>query len=347
MSDEELFRGFRERWPHPSPMWNMLWSPVGFFSDSTFEENIERLLPSGDIRDRVKEFFEGKRWHISELSEECREKFEFFMLDYRSGACFMHSRQVDDYALRVLNINLRKKMPERDNSVLMNDTLFEWSDTIEKAREFVNEEIPTGADMVMYLLFKCSTDHEFICEPDPINVYFHGEDVEYYRHFNYIMMYHYHLGQDEEIPLLVALSMEGNLGFLAHKWTTYSIEGAIEYVESELSCMRDILLVASDDEYIEAISEDLSLLEKSLNALKSLDDSWSVSGMRIGISNNSYPKDDELIKEIEYMEKSIRKKCKCGRDSANDCEWKKCKECCQGCHRHKKKKPSRKKKDNK
>ena len=339
MSDEELFRGFREKWPHPSPLWNMLWSPDGFLSDSTFDKNINRLLPSGDIRDRVKEFFEGKRWHISELSEECREKFEFFMLDYRSGACFVHSRQVDDYALRVLNINLGKKMPERDNSVLMNDTLFEWSDTIEKAREFVNEEIPTGADMVMYLLFKCSTDHEFICEPDPINVYFHGEDAEYYRYINYEPYL-----EIDKISLLVALSIEGDTRFLAHKWTTYSIDRAIEYVELEL---YDPYICRVNDKYIKKIS----LLEKSLNALKSLDNSWSVSGMRIGISNNSYPEDDALIKEIEYMEKSIRKKCKCGRDSANDCEWKKCKECCQGCPRHKKKKSShtifRKKKDNK
>ena len=337
MSDEELFRGFREIWPHPSPMWNMLWSPVGFFSDSTFEENIDRLLPSGDIRDRVKEFFEGKRWHISELSEECREKFEFFMLDYRSGACFVHSRQVDDYALRVLNINLRKKNRKRYNSVLMNDTLFEWSDTIEKAREFVNEEIPTGADMVMYLLFKCSTADEFICKPDPINVYFHGEDVEYYRHYHRRMMWYI---EEEKIPLLVALSMNGDMRFLAHKWTTYSIDVAIEYVESELSCIKKIYWV--DDEYIQKLSKEIPLLEKSLNALKSLDNSWSVSEMRVGISNTSYHEDDALIKEIEYMdksiEKSIRKKCKCGRDSANDCKWKKCNECCEGCPRHKKKK---------
>ena len=257
------------------------------------------------------------------------------MLDYRSGACFVHSRQVDDYALRVLNINLGKKMPERDNSVLMNDTLFEWSDTIEKAREFVNEEIPTGADMVMYLLFKCSTDHEFICEPDPINVYFHGEDAEYYKYFNYEPYL-----EIDKISLLEALSMEGDTRFLAHKWTAYSIDKAIKYVELEL---HYIYIWHVDDKYIKKVS----LLEKSLNALKSLDNSWSVSGMRIGISNNSYPEDDVLIKEIEYMEKSIRKKCKCGRDSANDCEWKKCKECCQGCPRHKKKKPSRKKKDNK
>ena len=343
MSDEELFRGFRERWPHPSPMWNMLWSPDGFFSDSTFEENIDRLLPSGEIRDRVKEFFDGKRWHISELSEECREKFEFFMLDYRSGACFVHSRQVDDYALRVLNINLGEIIYEWDNSVLTNDTLFDWSDTIEKAREFVKEEIPTGADTVMYLLLKCFDGNDMLpaYEPDPINVYFHGEHVDHYMYKPYdykLQEYEYPwFVSDDGIPLLVALSLGGYKNFLGYKWTTESIDFAIECVESELSFIRDRETIESDCCIF--LRGKISDLEESLNDLKSLDYSWSVPE-RIGMPNNTifYGQDDALITEIEYMEKSL--KCECGQSSAKDCEWKKRGNCCQGCPRDKKRKRS-------
>ena len=352
MSDEELFRGFQEGWPHLSPLWNMLWPPVGFCSDSTFEENIDRLLPRGEIRDRFKQFFEGKRWHISELGEECREKFEFFMLDYRSGACFVHSRQVDDYAFRVLKIDLGAKLPDRGNSVLMNDTAFDWSDTVEKAREFVKEKIPTGADTVMYLLLKCfNSEDGFICLPEPINVYFHGEDVAYYRHLPHSMLEHYrpwYVGQDDEIPLLVALALEENSGFLSQKWTIESINEAVEYIESELSCMKKSYATEEvSDYYQEHLRGEISILEKSLDALESLDDYWSVSE-RIGISERSYPDDDALIKDIEYMEKFLGQQdislmedtCNCGNSPAKDCEWKKCGKCCQGCRRHKKRKRS-------
>jgi len=349
MSEEELFRGFQEGWPHPSPLWKMLWPPIEFFSDSTFEENIDRLLPCGEIRDRFKQFFEGKRWHISELGEDCLEKFEFFMLDYRSGSCFVHSHQVDDYASRVLKIDLDEKLPDRGDSVLANDTKFDWSDTVEKALEFVKEEeIPTGADTVMYLLFKCFNSHdEFMCIPDPINVYFHGEDVEYYRHLPHRMLKNYkpwYVGQDDEIPLLVALAMEGSKEFIYQKWTIECIDYSVEYVESELSCIKkDYVEEGVTDGFFQ---EQMSVLEKSLDDLKSLDDSWSVYD-RIEISNNSFPDDDALIKDIEYMENlmkdtvgqtSITHTCKYGNAPAKDCEWKKCGKCCQGCPRHKKRK---------
>ena len=346
MSDEEIFRGFQKEWRQPSPLWNMLWTPPVFFKGNTFNENLDRLLPHGEIRDRFKEFFQGSRWNISELSEECREKFEFFMLDYRSCACFVHSSQVDDYASRVLKIDM--KLYERSKSVLINETMFDWSDTVEKACEFINDEIPTGADSVMYLLFKCFAEQEdgFLCVPELKNVFFHGEDVKYYKHLphnasGYFMQY-------DEIPLLVSMAIEGCKHFRRHKWTTESIDEAIEYVQLELSCIKKDYEYEDTDIY-DFYKDNISRLEKSLNLLNSLDYSWSVSE-RVGLSNESYHADDELVKEIENMEIYLDQKekssiriinmCKCGNSHAKDCQWKKCGKCCNGCEIHKKRKRS-------
>ena len=344
MSDEEIFRGFQKEWRQPSPLWNMLWTPPVFFKGNTFNENLDRLLPHGEIRDRFKEFFQGSRWHISELSEECREKFEFFMLDYRSCACFVHSSQVDDYASRVLKINL--ELDERSKSVLINETTFDWSDTVEKACEFIKDEIPTGADSVMYLLFKCFAEKEDIsCVPELTNVFFHGEDVKYYRHLPRNSLGYY----TDEVPLLVAMAIDGYTDFHHHKWTTESIDEAIEYVQFELSWFKKDYNYEDTDIY-DFYKDNISRLEKSLNLLNSLDYSWSVSE-RVGLSNESYHADDELIKEIENMEISLGQKeksksiirinmCECGNPHAKDCQWKKCGKCCNGCDRHKKRKRS-------
>lgn len=79
---------------------------------------------------------------------------EFLLMDWRSAACFIHSRQLDTYVRSERHVNLSKILREREKSPLMNDTDFEWADTLERTNKLINGGIPVGADPVMYLLFK-------------------------------------------------------------------------------------------------------------------------------------------------------------------------------------------------
>ena len=272
-SIEQQFNNLRINFPQYVGLWNLLWTPHGFTIDVTFEENISRVLPEGEVRENVLAFLDGKRWDLSELSDECIGKFDFFMMDWRSGICFVRSKQLDQYVEMKFNLDLSGIFTSRKN---LNDTNFEWSDVISKANEFL-DEVPTGADPVMYLLFTVwgEIEEDIYSTPVWYNVLLHGEDACCYYYLPYS---HWGFGvMNDSIPLLVALCIEDMEQITSSKWTRGSIDMAINCIECELSAMDE-----GDDRYIE------ESYRESLEILESLDTSWDVTD-RIGISCDEYP----------------------------------------------------------
>ena len=291
-SIEQQFNNLRINFPQYVGLWNLLWTPHGFTTDVTFEENISRVLPEGEVRENVLAFLDGKRWDLSELSDECIGKFDFFMMDWRSGICFVRSKQLDQYVEMKFNLNLSRIFTSRKN---LNDTNLEWSDVISKANEFL-DEVPTGADPVMYLLFTVWGEiEEEILDSNWYNVLLHGEDVCYYSHFPYKEWNSRH-NPNDNIPILVALCIEDRKEITSSKWTYESIQVAIDYIECELSDMNEED-DRSSDEYIHSLEEMRTPFRKSLEILESLDTSWHVTD-RIGISCYGYP--SSKIKAMDY-----------------------------------------------
>ena len=108
-------------------------------------------------KDVVKQYHDGKRWSLFEkqLTQEEEQILQKNKLDYRDMESFIYSKQVHNYIEKFGNTLLIDwSYEDYYETYLENNTNFEWSNPVSKACEFIEEDIPIGADPVLFLCFK-------------------------------------------------------------------------------------------------------------------------------------------------------------------------------------------------
>lgn len=351
-SEEEMFFESVKN-DHPdTPLWRFLWTPDGF-EYSSFQQNLKRCFPHEELLENTKKYFSGTRWVESEITQECKVLFEYLMLDYRSIPCFLHSRQIEEYAKNNYSIDLCEIFDEWTSSPLRNDTSFDWVDTKKTIMGIIGS-VPVGSDPVLFALYSVLNPcDEVFCTsyPELFNVYFHGEDCEDYRHTPHreYNKTNIHYIRDDFVPILTSMALQGDLDIRNHKWSSHAIDKAVEYIKDELSDMESSLLETDSSEYSKMLLEDTRPLKKGLETLESLDDSWDPEIHRIGKMNTSLVR--KLDTEIQMAESGLKlltgfdasnrrvdiSSCRCGNPFARECDMQLCATCCPGCARHTKK----------
>lgn len=226
--DEELYKSFRKQ-NIDTPLWRMLW-PTGFSTGATFQENLESVFPTTEMRMRAIDYFQGVRWAHMELFRDIRDVFEFLMLDYRSVSCFVNSSQVVRYVTHNYEECFEYIAPELDLSPLKNTSDFEWSDPVAKANDIIDgwgEETPVGAHPVLYLIFDEHSDDDMSIfnqwsPPSVFMVYFHGEEA---RNYSY---------GDCDCTLLEVMLFYGDGSFEKYPWSMPVAQVAMDLIDELL-----------------------------------------------------------------------------------------------------------------
>ena len=216
-------------------------------------------------KDVVKQYHDGKRWSLFEkqLTQEEEQILQKNKLDYRDMESFIYSKQVHNYIEKFGNTLLIDwSYEDYYETYLENNTNFEWSNPVSKSCEFIQEDIPTGADPLLFLCFKMKykinlrsfDPHESIYPyryragfeyPIVNNVYLHGEDIPFYEYdlvnpyrnpydISKVTMYEFASYQ----PILNILALTGDMSFCSHKWSDNAINEAIKMVKQELEVIE-------------------------------------------------------------------------------------------------------------
>lgn len=229
MSQEQelLYKSFRED-AIDTPLWRILW-PTGFRADATFQDNLESVFPTAEMRMRAVDFFQGTRWNHTELPQDIQEVFEFLMLDYRGVSCFVNSSQVAHYVEQKSKECFELIAPHIDLSPLKNESCFSWSDPVAKANDLIDGwgETPLGADPVLYLIYdeyrRKSWEEEDIfdtwCFRNVCMVYFHGEEARIYTY------------EDADCTLLEVMLLDGDASFKKYSWSKHVNQDAMDFID--------------------------------------------------------------------------------------------------------------------
>jgi len=212
-------------------------------------------------KDVVKQYHDGKRWSLFEkqLTQEEEQILQKNKLDYRDMESFIFSKQVHNYMEKFGDTRLIDWSYEFEYNKYLNNTNFEWSNPVSKACEFIQEDIPIGADPVLFLCFKMKYRIKNLRSVDPYNdnnisgleypivnnVYFHGEDIPFYY---YDLVNPYRNPSDISKvtwvefasfqPILNILALTGDMSFCSRKWSDNAINEAIKMVKQELEVIE-------------------------------------------------------------------------------------------------------------
>ena len=211
-------------------------------------------------KDVVKKYHDGKRWYHGELKKGEEQILQENKLDYRDMESFVCSKQVQNYTEKFGETLLTDWRCE-DDYYESNNTNFEWSNPVSKACEFIEEDIPIGADPVLFLCLKMKYKIDDLKSFDPHhpysgltgnekpivvnNVYLHGEDIPFYYYISVnpfrdpsdiskVTIFEFGSYQ----PILNILALKGDMSFCSHQWSDNAINEAIKMVKQELKVME-------------------------------------------------------------------------------------------------------------
>lgn len=147
-----------------------LWPAEGFQNES-WPERFSAAFPVDDKHGLYllfSRYCQGVRWCAEELPTVVEQKFEYWMLDWRSDDTFMNSLQVKNYIDQMQGVAVSTCMYEFLNmqaGYKLNNTDLPWSDTEQRASEMLKDIYYSDANPVLHALyvhFKLDTCDEFI-----------------------------------------------------------------------------------------------------------------------------------------------------------------------------------------
>ena len=160
-----------------------------------------------------------------ELPQETRDVFEYLMLDYRSASSFVNSSQVERYVKHGFSEYFQFVASELEDSPLKNDSDFEWSDPVKKARDIIRlwgEETPVGADPVLYLIIE-TYPPIFDDEPPALfMILFSGEGARAYKQVFYSK-------STTILEYLLIYEWEGGV-YKTYDWSKQTMQNALAFI---------------------------------------------------------------------------------------------------------------------